>query len=154
MSATDAIATLQRGHVGLNVTDLDRSTSFYARLFGLEVLSESVEGDHRYAFLGSEGSVLLTLWQQSDGQFATDLPGLHHLSFQVADIDAVRRAEATLQELGTRFAYDGIVRHREGDESAGVFFQDPDGIRLEIYASTGAGTAPAPTHSDPACGFF
>jgi catechol 2,3-dioxygenase-like lactoylglutathione lyase family enzyme len=154
MSATDQIPALQRGHVGLNVTDLGRSTSFYVRVLGLEVLGGSTDEERGYAFLGTDGSLLLTLWQQSGGRFPTGLPGLHHLSFQVADIEAVRRAEATLHELGASFAYDGIVRHREGDDSAGVFFEDPDGIRLEIYASTGAGTSPAPTQDAPACGFF
>ena len=80
--------------------------------------------------------------------------GLHPLSFQVADLEAVRRAEATLRELGVSFHYDGIVKHNPGADSAGVFFADPDGIRLEIYAPTGGRAAPAPTQSDPACGFF
>ncbi|WP_414709340.1 VOC family protein [Pseudonocardia sp.] len=34
---------------------------------------------------------MLTLWQQSAGAFPADRPGLHHLAFEVADIDAVRR---------------------------------------------------------------
>jgi lactoylglutathione lyase len=37
-----------------------------------------------------------------------------------------------------------------------VFFEDPDGIRLEIYAPSAAEAEarPAPTGSAPACGFF
>ena len=38
--------------------------------------------------------------------------------------------------------------------SGGVYFTDPDGIRLEIYAPTGAEIAPAPTKTAPTCGFF
>ncbi|GAA3205953.1 hypothetical protein GCM10010486_90380 [Nonomuraea roseoviolacea subsp. carminata] len=70
------------------------------------------------------------------------------------DIEAVRRAEATLRELGTEPLHGGIVPHREGASSGGVFFTDPDGIRLEIFAPTGADTAPAPTQGAPTCGFF
>jgi lactoylglutathione lyase len=154
VSATAATPTLRGGHVGLNVADLDRSVSFYVRVLGVEVLGESPDPQRRYAFLGSEGKLLLTLWQQSEGRFATGLPGLHHLSFQVADLEAVRRAEATLRDLGAAFHHDGIVRHQEGSDSAGVFFSDPDGIRLEISAPVGAGSAPAPAESAPACGFF
>ncbi|MEV0143742.1 MULTISPECIES: VOC family protein [unclassified Nonomuraea] len=145
---------LQTGHVGLNVTDLARSTAFYRQVFGFEIMGEQTDGDRRFAFLGRDGTLLVTLWQQSGGVFATDRPGLHHLSFQVPDIEAVRRAEATLRELGVRLFHEGIVPHGEGASSGGVFFADPDGIRLEIYAPTGADTAPAPMKDAPTCGFF
>lgn len=145
---------LQTGHVGLNVTDLARSTAFYQRVFEFENMGEQTDGDRRFAFLGRDGALLVTLWQQSEGVFATDLPGLHHLSFQVADIEAVRRAESTLRELGAELIYDGIVPHGEGASSGGVFFVDPDGIRLEIYAPAGADVVPAPTQGAPTCGFF
>ncbi|MFF4989169.1 VOC family protein [Streptosporangium saharense] len=145
---------LQTGHVGLNVTDLARSIAFYRRVFGVEVLGEQSEGDRRFAFLGHDGTLLVTLWQQSGGTFPVDRPGLHHLSFQVPDIEAVRRTEATLRELGAELVYDGVVPHGEGASSGGVFFTDPDGIRLEVYAPSGADTVPAPTQGAPTCGFF
>jgi catechol 2,3-dioxygenase-like lactoylglutathione lyase family enzyme len=145
---------LQTGHVGLNVTELARSIAFYRQVFDFEILGEQTDGDRRFAFLGRDGALMVTLWQQSGGVFATDRPGLHHLSFQVPDIEAVRRAEATLRQLGVKLFYDGIVPHGEGASSGGVFFNDPDGIRLEIYAPIGAGTAAAPTQGAPTCGFF
>ena len=145
---------LRTGHVGLNVTDLVRSIAFYRTVFDFEVLGEQTEGDRRYAFLGLDGALMVTLWEQSDGRFATDLPGLHHLSFEVPDIEAVRRAETTLRELGVDLFHDGIVPHGEGASSGGVFFADPDGVRLEIYAPTGADSATAPTQGAPTCGFF
>jgi lactoylglutathione lyase len=142
------------GHIALNVTDLARSTAFYRTVFAFDLVAERTDGDRRFAFLGQGGALVLTLWEQSAGTFATDRPGLHHLSFEVADIDAVRRAEAVLREMGVAFAHDGIVPHGEGDSSGGVFFTDPDGVRLEIYAPTGADVAPAPTPGAPTCGFF
>jgi lactoylglutathione lyase len=142
------------GHIALNVTDLARSTAFYRTVFAFDVVAERTDGDRRFAFLGQDGALVLTLWEQSAGTFAVDRPGLHHLSFEVADIDAVRRAETVLKGLGVDFAYDGIVPHGEGAASGGVFFTDPDGVRLEIYAPTGADVAPAPTAAAPTCGFF
>lgn len=142
------------GHVGLNVSDLDRSVEFYRRVFGFEVQAEGTEADRRWAFLGRDGQLIVTLWQQSVGAFPTGRPGLHHLSFRVESIEEVVAAEATLRELGVRFAYDGIVPHAHGADSGGVFFTDPDGIRLEIYAPSGAGSRPAPTVGAPTCGFF
>ncbi len=142
------------GHIGLNVTDLERSVSFYRRALGFDQLGASTEGEHRYAFLGSDGVLRLTLWQQSDGTFSAHTPGLHHLSFQVDTIEQVRAVEAVLKELGAPFAHDGVVAHREGAASGGIFFSDPDGIRLEVYAPSGADAEPAPNGSAPTCGFF
>jgi lactoylglutathione lyase len=144
---------LKTGHVALNVTDLDRSIAFYEALFDFDVLARSND-ERAWALLGTEGVLSITLWQQSDGEFSTALPGLHHLSFEVADLDAVRAAEQTLQGLGVDFAYDGIVAHGEGAPSGGVFFNDPDGVRLEIYATTGVDGHPVPVPDAPTCGFF
>lgn len=145
---------LTTGHVGLNVTDLERSIDFYRRALGFEPLGISTDGEHRYAFLGSDGTLRLTLWQQSGGTFSANTPGLHHLSFEVDSVEAVRAVEAVLKELNVRFAYDGVVAHGEGAASGGIFFTDPDGIRLEVYAASGAEHAPAPSGSAPTCGFF
>jgi len=145
---------LKTGHIGLNVTDLRRSIEFYGKLFQFDVLAQQLDGDRAFALLGDSASLQIALWEQSSGTFATGLPGLHHLSFEVADISAVRQAEATLKELGVEFAYDGVVPHGEGASSGGIFFTDPDGVRLEIYAPVGAEGAAAPVKGAPTCGFF
>lgn len=148
------MGTLKTGHVGVNVTDLTRSIVFYQRLLDLKVFAERDEDGRRYAMLGRDDTLMLTLWQQSSGEFATDRPGLHHLSFEVADLAAVEQAEAILRELGATLVHDGIVRHGEQGVSGGVFFTDPDGVRLEIYAPSVGGDKPAPTPGAPTCGFF
>lgn len=152
---TETARALSIGHVGLNVTDLDRSVAFYAEVFGLRLLDEGRERDRRYAFLGADDAApVLTLWQQCDGSFEPERPGLHHLAFEAPDIDAVRRAESSLRAVGGHFAHAGLVRHRESSASVGIFFEDPDGIRLEIFAADGATVEPAPSGDAPACGFF
>jgi catechol 2,3-dioxygenase-like lactoylglutathione lyase family enzyme len=142
------------GHVGLNVSDLTRAVRFYSEVFGFEVLADSDGPGREFAFLGHAGNPVLTLWRQSTGNAATDRPGLHHLSFQVDSPDAVRDAEVRLRALGAVIHHGGIVAHREGADSGGLFFEDPDGIRLEIFAATGAKASPAPYAEGPTCGFF
>ncbi|WP_419994574.1 VOC family protein [Streptomyces boninensis] len=149
-----ALASLQTGHVGLNVTDIRRSVDFYVRVFGFEVTSEGKDEGREFAFLSRDGRLVVTLWQQGAGGFAADRAGLHHLSFQVETVDEVREAERVLKGLGAHFAYEGVVPHGEGAASGGIFFADPDGTRLEIYAPTGAEGAPAPAGAAPTCGFF
>jgi catechol 2,3-dioxygenase-like lactoylglutathione lyase family enzyme len=145
---------LQTGHVGLNVTDLDRSVPFYTRVFGLQVLTQGEDHGRRWAFLERDGRLVLTLWQQSDTSFAATSAGLHHLSFQAASMDEVRATEAVLRDLGAEILHGGVVPHGEDTASGGIFFTDPDGIRLEIYAPDGARTATAPYGTAPTCGFF
>jgi len=142
------------GHIGVNVTDLSRSERFYMEVFGLQRLGGSTEGARRFAFLGDGSRLSITLWEQSRGTFSAQSPGLHHLSFQASTMGDVRDAEARLKARGVQFVYDGVVPHAEGMESGGIFFEDPDGIRLEIFSPTGAGDAKAPAGEAPSCGFF
>lgn len=145
---------LATGHVGLNVSDAERSKHFYRQVFGFEVMVESEAQGRRFVFLGDGESLILTLWEQSAGRFETGRPGLHHLSFEVSSIEEVRTFEAGLREMGVALLYDGIVPHAEGEDSGGVFFEDPDGIRLEVYSPSGVGGHEAPSGEAPSCGFF
>jgi catechol 2,3-dioxygenase-like lactoylglutathione lyase family enzyme len=142
------------GHIGLNVSDLDRSVEFYRAVFGFDLLRRSADAARPFAFLGHDGAVVVTLWQQSDGAFATNRPGLHHLAFRVASLEEVRAAEVRARARGALVHHGGIVAHAEGSASGGLFFEDPDGIRLEIFAPNGLAGASAPHHDGPTCGFF
>ncbi|TDU02087.1 glyoxalase/bleomycin resistance protein/dioxygenase superfamily protein [Streptomyces sp. 846.5] len=151
-------ASLRTGHVGINVTDLDRSVAFYRDVLGLQVLGGSAPGtapERRVAQLGKEGTLLLTIWQQAAGAHERDRAGLHHLAFEVDTVAEVREAEWALKERGATFQYDGVVPHGEGRDSGGVFFSDPDGTRLEVFTSSGvADEGKAPFADAPTCGFF
>jgi lactoylglutathione lyase len=146
-------ATMQMGHVGLNVSDLGRSKKFYQDLLGFEVKLESEEHGKKFILLGRGPAILLTLWEQAKGKYAAAQAGLHHLSFMVGDMEDVRRAESRLKAQGVEFHYAGVVAHAPGAPSGGIYFRDPDGIRLEIFAPTGAAGMPAP-ESGASCGFF
>ena len=146
--------TLRTGHIGLNVTDLDRSLAFYRDVLGFTPLAEGKEEGRRYAFLGDGENLVLTLWQQAEQPYAAQRAGLHHLALEADTIEKVREYEEALRAYGVDFAYDGVVAHREGAGSGGIFFHDPDGTRLEISVPSGAEEAPAPSGTAPTCGFF
>lgn len=146
--------SLRVGHVGLNVTDLDRSLAFYRDVLGFQVIAEGKEDDRRYAFVGEGTRLVLTLWQQAQGPYDNGRAGLHHLALEVDTIEQVREYETALRAYGVEFAYEGVVAHREGSASGGIFFHDPDGTRLEISAPSGAEGAPVPHTTAPTCGFF
>jgi lactoylglutathione lyase len=140
--------------VGLNVSDVTRASEFYAKIFGLAVLNRSDAEGRKFAFLGDKDAVILTLWQQAAGRADHTQPGLHHLSFQAASVEQIQKAEAELKKLGVKFHHHGIVPHAEGADSGGIYFEDLDGIRLEIYAPSGVKELGSHVQGGPSCGFF
>jgi lactoylglutathione lyase len=142
------------GHVGLNVTNLVRSVDFYRAVFGFDLLAEGTVDGRRYAFVGHGETITLTLWQQSDGVFQTAQPGLHHVAFTVPAVQDLEAALDRLRQLDVPLIYDDIIAHRPGAASGGIFFTDPDGIRVEICTSEGLETHPARDDGTPSCGFF
>ena len=128
--------------------------SFYEQVLGLRELKKGSDTTQQWVFLARDGRIVITLFQQSSGRFDTASPGLHHLSFQVEGLEQVQEAERVVRELGATVFHDGIAAHAEGADSGGLFFADPDGIRLEIYAPTGVAGSPAPSGEAPTCGFF
>jgi catechol 2,3-dioxygenase-like lactoylglutathione lyase family enzyme len=144
----------ETGHIGLNVNDLERSKEFYREVFGFELRVESTDEERKFAMLANDGKLVLTLWEQSSAEFSHQTAGLHHLSFQAKSVGQIKEIEAKLRKQGAKLIYDGIVLHSENAKSGGIFFEDPDGIRLEIFVADGLGDYAAPTAGAPACGFF
>jgi len=145
---------MQVGHIGINVTNLQRSKEFYIKLFGFDLMGESSEEGKKFAFLGNEEKLLVTLWEQSDKPFSCSSAGLHHLAFELEDMDRLRSFENTLEALGVEKIYDKMVSHKEGASSGGLFFLDPDGTRLEVCVSEGMHECSPASSDGPSCGFF
>lgn len=143
---------LKVGHVGLNVSNIETSVIFYTNVLGFNLLGKSTENGKNYAFLGNDKQLLLTLWEQSKGGFSTTTPGLHHLAIEVETIELLKSYEERLKNNLVKFIYDGLVSHAEGSASGGIYFKDPDGIRLEICVSQGM-EAHSPV-AEKSCGFF
>ena len=118
-------------HIALTVSDRERSAAFYGRHFGL---AERVHQDEHLLILGSRDGSLVAL---SEGPVPAGLPHTNHFGFQLADADEVRSARERLRKADvteTQWQDDrGFVR---------VQVADPDGYRVELFATSRAAAAP------------
>jgi len=121
-------------HVAITVTDLERSTRWYAALFAADpVLDEDEEiGGFHHTVFALDGGQLFGLHTHPspvDGDFDERRPGLDHVSFGCQDRAELAAWQARLEGLG--LAHGGIVDAHYG---SGLSFRDPDGIALEFFA--------------------
>lgn len=133
-------------HVGVCVSDVERSTRFYCEALGFEVAEAFDVGDEfgrlmeldsvqlRSQFLRREGLAieLLSFSVPEPGGSKERRPmtqfGLTHLCFRVDDVEAVAAAVVehggTVHENTRTTLADGVLDF--------VYCSDPDGVRLEL----------------------
>jgi glyoxylase I family protein len=125
-------------HVAITVTDLERSTAWYTRLFGDgPVLDEDEEsGMFHHTVFALDGGMLFGLHTHTAGnsrdQADETRTGLDHVSFALANSGELEQWRDRLDELG--IAHGGIKQAHYG---SGVSFRDPDNIGLEFFIAPG-----------------
>jgi glyoxylase I family protein len=124
-------------HVGIAVTDLERSAAWYARVLDFEELFREADGPRRAVVMGRRGTPLLFglvhFANGANDEFSPFRTGLDHLCFAVANREEVEAWARRLDERGVANA--GV---EEMKTSPVVHFKDPDGIALAIAVLPGA----------------
>jgi glyoxylase I family protein len=131
-------------HVRLTVCDLARSRAFYEGILGFEVAAQSpgdpsdpaVRQDPAQLYGGvlyATNGMLFGLrpGASAGDAFDSERTGLDHLSFAVANKDALVAAVAVLEERGIEH---GEVLDLDAFGIAILSFSDPDGVHLELTA--------------------
>ncbi|USD62331.1 VOC family protein [Vibrio sp. SCSIO 43140] len=118
-------------HIAVICSDYQVSKRFYTQILGLKVLAENYR-EHRDSYkldLGLPDGTQIELFSFPEAPPRPSFPeaqGLRHLAFSVDDIDS---AVSQLVEQGVS------VEPIRVDEYTGkryTFFQDPDGLPLEL----------------------
>ena len=124
-------------HVSLTVTDLDRSVAWYQHVLGLHLVMPTERPGIRGAILVHPDSRLMVSLAQHEagqgGQFDELRPGLDHLSFAVADRDALEVWERHLVERGVTCSPIQDVPY-----GSVLVLRDPDHIQLELFVLAGS----------------
>lgn len=134
-------------HIGICVSDLERSRRFYTEALGFTYASElEVAGEPADSLLRLKDVKLKAVYLDRDG-FRIELLyyespprkpparahemhdlGFTHLSFQVKDVQA---ALVTLRAAGATVLDDTVIR-LPGTDPLAAFITDPDGVLIEL----------------------
>ena len=119
-------------HIAIICSDYQRSLHFYTHILGLTVMAEHYR-ESRQSYktdlaLGEEYVVELFSFPSPPPRVTRpEAAGLRHLAFEVDDIIE------TMQELDAMGVEHEEVRTDEYTGKRFLFFQDPDGLPIEVY---------------------
>lgn len=119
-------------HIAIICSDYQRSLYFYTHVLGLKVLAEHFR-EARQSFktdlaLGKDYAIELFSFPSPPPRATRpEAAGLRHLAFEV---DSVAQAAEELDALGISHE---DVRTDEYTGKRFLFFQDPDGLPIEVY---------------------
>lgn len=119
-------------HIAVICSDYRRSLDFYTRVLGLKVLAEhyrkSRQSHKTDLALGDEYVIELFSFPSPPPRVThPEAAGLRHLAFEVDSISA------TIHELDALGVSHEEVRTDEYTGKRFLFFQDPDGLPIEVY---------------------
>ena len=120
----------QIGHVHLTVANLERSLVFYRDLLGFEVTAQYGDSAVFLSAGGYHHHIALNTWA---GRGLTPPPkghsGLYH--FAILFPSRVELANALKRLVDVNYPLVGASDH---GVSEAIYFEDPDGIGVELYA--------------------
>ena len=123
-------------HLYVTVSDFARSEAFYddaMQALGFRKGDKAVGGDPHAHYFNPHLQYTIRP-ARSAAAHDPYAPGLHHVCFQVAGKPEVDEAEAALRAIGIEVT--AAREYEYGEGYYAIFFEDPDGIRLEIVTRT------------------
>lgn len=123
-SAGERPAPRRLGHMLIFTSDMARSEGFYGRVLGLR-LSDRIPGLATFMNTGPGDHHVF-------GFVASTHPGLHHSSWEVANIDQIAVGAQSMAESGYRMGW-GLGRHTLGSNFF-HYVRDPWGSWIEYFS--------------------
>ena len=114
------------GAVHLNITNLERSISFWKDYIGLNVRNVTTE----YTELGTDKNTLVVLYPTAKTPFKNGYSGIYHLAIHPSNEGEFARVLARL--IAKRYP----ISPTEHTMSKAIYMEDPDGITVEITLET------------------
>lgn len=121
-------------HLEINVADLERSIAFWDFLLGWFGYRPFQEWDEGTSWrLGATYLALVVAPDEGDG-FSRRTVGLNHLAFHAESPAEVDELVTALGERGVELLYADRHPFAGGPDHYAAFFEDPDGLKIEVVA--------------------
>lgn len=121
------------GHVGIFVSDVEKSKKFYTEILGFKVSDINEQG---IVFLrcstDHHDTVLVPLPKESQGSDQAKRREIQQISYEVDRIEDLREALKFLKEKGVTIV-SGLHQRGPGNDKTIDFF-DPDGNNIQLYS--------------------
>ncbi len=118
-------------HIAIICSNYEASKDFYINKLGFEVVKETYREERQsYKLDLKQGSIQIELFTFPDSPTRPSYPealGLRHLAFSVSNIE---KAKQELEDKGIKLE---DIRIDEITGKKYTFFNDPDGLPLELY---------------------
>lgn len=122
------VAPKRLAHLVLRVRDISRSEEFYTDVLGLKVTSREMGMVFMSARLRPSHELALAPVRTDSPESVIGGAGLSHFAWEMGSFEELQRIYKHLKDR--RVNITGIGDH---GISLGVYFQDPDGNRVEVF---------------------
>ena len=123
------------GHLVLRVKDIERSKRFFQEILGIPVVGQNERGMIFFSTNTRDNHHMLALVPAKEGAAmpSPDQVGMQHVAFELGNFAELQGAYRLLKEAGVKVrdtTFHGVTKS--------VYFEDPDGNRLEVYCNVPA----------------
>jgi glyoxylase I family protein len=125
-------------HLYITVSDLPQSEQFYdpvMQVLGFRKGTRPIAGEPHVHYFNRAMQYSLRPARRGERADPYGVGALHHLCFQLSSLAEVDEAQRRLRELGVQASEPALYPEYRPDYYAS-FFEDPDGIRLELVADS------------------
>ncbi len=120
------------GHIGINVSDLEVSYSYYQALMPYLRYEQFLAHDDQFAIRPSDNKVgTYIFFYPAEGIYHPTFAGLQHLAFIVPTRAEVKQASLAAHQLGSEIVHAPQEWPDYPPPYYASFWRDPDGIMLE-----------------------
>ena len=134
-------------HIAIATQNPDSTASFYKDVFDLETIGR-IENEDAEGYYLSDGNVNLAILRYKNdtaagAELGTEFSGIHHIGFQVDDMEAtdskLRKANSLPSER-MNDAFKACRRKARGGRNVEMKYTGPDGTMIDISRDGWVGT--------------
>jgi catechol 2,3-dioxygenase-like lactoylglutathione lyase family enzyme len=134
-------------HIAIATQDVDKTARFYIDVFGLQEIAK-IDSPNASGYYLSDGDINVAILNFKNDEVAgiergKEYSGLHHIGFQVEDLDDI---SAKLATAGSKPRDDinkalGVGMDRRGHANVEVKYSGPDGVVVDVSETGWVGTS-------------